>query len=173
MKKFKCFSWKNAAIFLNVILCVYSIFSFVMVAWYYTITDWENIFKMEGEDFIYKHSCIAVIIVDIFLFFWSIFGVISCFQKRQTKTTIYAVFLLVLLFYKLLYGSIFMSGGSSLGHNYHIVMLRKWDHCCEENESFTDLAVWKISNANELASIITMFIIGNFASFSLYHVSIS
>ena len=168
----KCLGWRKTALLLNITLSFYTIFSLVIISWFYHITDFEKIFNYE-EDYVFKHSCIAVIVIDICLFLWSIFGIMTSFRKRNKSTTIYAVFLFVLLFYKALYGSIFLSGGSEVGYNFQTLMAKKWENCCDEKQSYYDIVIWKISSMNELVSVITMFFIGNTASLCLYKVSIS
>lgn len=170
--KFKLFSWKVFARGLSIILCFYCLFSFWMACWFYRQTDWKAL-EEESEDFMFRQACIAVIFVDILLFLWSFVGIFASFRNHNKKTTIYFVFLIVLLMHKTLYGAVFYTGGTSTGYNFQENMRKRWENCCGEEENYYELAIWRVSNINEIVSLVLMSVVGSIGSFCLYQVSIS
>lgn len=172
--KYKLFSFEKIALVLNIFLAIYCLFSFWIAAWFYQQTDWKTLEK-NGDDYMFRHSCISVILIDLCIFCWSFVGIMSSFKKHNKKTTIYLVFLFVLLLHKTLYGVVFYTGGNTAGSDYHFNMNTRWENCCSRAESvhYSELLVWRITKINEIVSVILMFVIGNIGSICLYQISIT
>ena len=171
MKKKRFLKWKYTVKLASSTLCIYAAFSLVMICWCFYITNWEQLI-VANEDFVLQHSCLSVLLLDTIIFLWTVFGVFLSFQKHTKKSTIYGVFLFVLLVYKIIYGIVFATGGSEIGYEYQKTMLTKWEQCCSANENKLEIYIWRICNLNEFICVAVMFFLGNFSSFSLYHISI-